>query len=108
MLTAVKPRGPASESLRRCSVLPELIEEGIVATAEVILTGAESSSSRGYEVKVRPEGVFTQAPTFRRYGDNEGRGALSRCRILARCTSQERASRNLIEARVDCSQRQRL
>ena len=43
MLTAVKPRDPASESLWRCSVLPELIEDGIVATAEAILTDIEQA-----------------------------------------------------------------
>lgn len=89
MLTAVKPRGPASELLRRCSVLLELMEEGIVATAEAISTGTEPSSSREYQVKVRPDCALAQAPTFRRYGDNEVRGALSRCRILAPRTSEK-------------------
>lgn len=100
MLTAVNPRGPASEPLRRCSVLPELMEEGIVATAEVILTNAARAVAENIKSRRRPDCTVIQAPTFRRCGDEEDRSALNRSRDLAPRTSR-RASQRLIEATLE-------
>lgn len=70
MLTAVNPRGPASEPLRRCSVLPELIEDGIVAVAEAMLENRLSRRDGIMKSDCCPTTSHFSALRLRR-GDNE-------------------------------------
>lgn len=102
MLTAVKPRGPASEPLRRCSILLELIVDGIVAIIEVILGDKNRAVGRKYYVAPRSE-QLCRPPQRLESGGGPGSDtmALQTPAKAQRLGRQRTSSRCLIEARFE-------